>query len=441
LSPSQLSLLGAFIVAALSGAVYLPWRYQLPPSVYQLLLLPFSFLLFGATWSYFKGGPSWALAYARRRSWTAWLSALGAVLLAAGLVSQIFQVAKFTGYGYAPNWPLLSAAYLSGIALFIWLGIKSEQRPQAWLAVILSCYAMVMASSIAWFPLKERSDMLLLLQDAGRAVLSGHWDQVYQSPPARVVTYLPGLWLSFLPATALGTDLRLISVLSTLIAVALAWDATSPQQRPLLCGLLCAWLLSPWFLFRHEAYVHAFWAFAGLACWGVVKRRPWAIITGSAWLACQSQIGWFVAPFMAAHLWKSRGPKFGLLAAGIMSATLCAVVLPVYLLQKDLFLHDTFGVWDLSKGLSADSPNTAWWASQALPQRLMRPALGMALLILFWRAWAHLAKPAEALRFCSWSLLIFITGNSPVRDYLFFTPCLFMIFWALAPAGAVDKEP
>ena len=76
----------------------------------------------------------------------------------------------------------------------------------------------------------------------------------------------------------------------------------------------------------------------------------------------------------------------------------------------------------------------------AAPQ-LMRPALGLALLILFWRAWGTLARPSQALRWTTWSLLIFITGNAPVRDYLFFIPCLFMIFWAQTPTGAVDKRP
>lgn len=401
------------------------------------MLLPFTAALVIGLWRFYQR-QALAPKLAKRLSVPVVYATLGCALLAVGFILQLISTRKFVALGYPPVGPLLAAIYAAGIAACLWFAWRREVRPGRWLALTLVFYIAIMLYSIVQYPLPLRSDMLTMLQHGARAFLDGRWDQAYLAPPALAITYLPGLWLTYLPAEALHVDLRWVSLASTLAAVALLWDAAKPAQLTLLAGLLLTWLLSPWLLFRHEAYVHGFWVFLGLIGWGLAKRRSWAVILGTACFATQSQMAWALVPFVVAHLWQSRGPRWGLAAAGSVLMALALTVLPFYLLQPELFVRNTFGIH--AGVVTAENPNTVWWAARFLPMSALRPALGLAMLLLLWRAWPRVKSAEAGLRWACLGLLVFFSGNSPVRDYFFFIPGFLMMAWSLLEPGKQSRR-
>ncbi len=424
----SLGLFFSFLAVCLAGPVYLPLRNAVPEWVYQTMLLPFTAVFVCGLWWFYQRKPLSA-KLAKGLTLSRVYALAGSVLLTLGFALQLISTRKFGALGYPPVGPGLSAIYVAGLAAFLWLGLCREMRPKRWLALSLTLYLAISIYSIAYYPLPLRSDMLTMLQQGSRAFLDGAWDKIYLAPPALAITYLPGLWFTYLPAEALHIDLRWVSVASTLIAAGLLWNAATAAQRALLSGMLLIWLLSPWMLFRHDAYVHGFWVFLALIAWGLAKGRPWAVVLGTACFATQSQIAWAFVPFMLAHLWQSRGPRWGGIVVLSVLGALAVLVLPIYLLQPAQFLQNTFGIH--SGQVTAENPNTVWWLALLLPMAALRPVLGLGMVALLARAWHRVASAEGGLRWACLGLLIFITGNSPVRDYFFFIPGLLMMGWVL----------
>ena len=426
-----------FLLACLCAPVYLPGRDYLPALQFQLYMAPFSLGLGLGLWLCLGPLPERLLKVGLPNS-NFRLAALSALLLAGSLAMHRVQLGRYMVYGYRSLAGPLLALDLLGAAGLIFLG-RSKVGPQrAWLGLILALGAGGMLLSIAYYPLaRERSDMLFLLEQGAQSWLRGDsLTQAYQPAPAVQVTYFPGLWLSYLPAVAGKLDLRLWSLASTLAASALLWLATPAKRRGLALVLLAAFWLSPWFQYRHEAYVHGLFLPAAVMAWALLAQRPWLAALSLGWLTTQSQLSWFVAPFVLWHLRLEHGWGLALGAGTLVSALYAAVVGPYLYSDAADLKANIFGYFEGS--VVDQGPNLSYWLRLALGSKGLRLAQALALLALFLALAKGLKSPAKALQGAALALLLFIVLNNVIRDYFYFLPLLLLAFALVsvpAPAG------
>jgi hypothetical protein len=130
---------------------------------------------------------------------------------------------KYSEFGYS---------FHPGVAALVFIAAGSAvtaasligKKPAAVLMAALFSWAAVHVFSILSFPLHPgRSDMLPLIAAACREFLSGGFPyKVYALTHELALTYLPGLWGSFLPAAWLGVDPRFMNLLFLPLAVLIA---------------------------------------------------------------------------------------------------------------------------------------------------------------------------------------------------------------------------
>jgi hypothetical protein len=213
-----------------------------------------------------------------------------------------------------PWWFVLAALVALGVTLR-WLGLE------------------------AWSPDPLVRDMLPLVQDAQHAVLRGDPPYaIYQMQRGSLVplTYLPGLWLLSLPATAAGLDLRIVSVLADLGVVgALAWVArgvAAPHRRGaenLVVALSAVWWFSPsvqWNAVYAEP--HPWWGLLALTLAAFLRRRLWL---GAALLGFglgTRQFAFVLVPFAVVLLVREVGWRGAAARLGLAGAVAAALLVP-----------------------------------------------------------------------------------------------------------------
>ncbi|MEW6267415.1 MAG: hypothetical protein AB1641_30455 [Thermodesulfobacteriota bacterium] len=125
--------------------------------------------------------------------------------------------------------------------------------------------------------------------------------QLYMLP----LTYLPGLWLSYLPAALIGFDPRYLSLVYYLASFALLSRFTRPRRE---MGWLAALaLLNPYILYRHEVYSPVIVLLVVLATLTALhdSNRTNAFVLG---LGCATQqFFWILAPLFWLHQVKKHG--------------------------------------------------------------------------------------------------------------------------------------
>lgn len=415
-----------FALFCLAAPFYMPGRLKLPLQVYQLRLLPLAVLMAVGLWL------CWRERMLKAVSWRWATAALVLGLLVLGLGMHQQQISRYAPMGYAADWPLLlSMTFTAALALGVlaWQG-KGDWR--LWAGVVLGLAALGYLHSLANFPLDiRRSDMLAMLQHGGWAWANdASLSRAYAMPPAMSLNYLPGLWLTYLPATLAGVDLRWVSAAG--LAASAALLVASAQRRDWLPWVLAVFFLSPWLQFRHESYILGVLPFAALAAWGVARGRYWALALAAAWMAVQTQLAWAALPFLLWHVRLRWGWRPALGMGALILAVFAAVVGPYWLHDRADLQARVFQVWE---GVFwPESPNLAWPLVQAFGFKALRPIQGLVMLGAFGALAPRLGRPRAVLGAVALGLTLFIALNSLVRDYFYFFPALFLAFYSLQEA-------
>ncbi len=238
-------------------------------------------------------------------------------------------------------------------------------------------------------------DMLPLVQYACGSAIEGRnpYDLIYWANHDLPLTYLPVMWMSYLPAAWLGIDIRWTSVLATvLIAVmVMRWGTRGDPYGGILGrassagdllrragGLFlpsagetggqvafgtiaAALLLQPevlWNSLFGEPIVYWFWLVLFLSCVRSGSRTGAAVTLGI--LLATRHFAVLLVPFAA--LWlvlHGRDVKRGVLLACTACAIGCAIVVPFFRGNPDAFLYGTVD-WLLAYGAA----HRDWWDGQ-----------------------------------------------------------------------------
>jgi hypothetical protein len=220
---------------------------------------------------------------------------------------------------------------------------EKELLPLLALGLTGLCAALQLRA-IFHLPIDARfADMLPLIRSALDSLGSGRPAyQTYSFPWPLPLTFLPGLWLSYLPAWLGGADLRLLGLVA---GVLLLGRLASLSTRT---GGLGAWLVllllatGPKFTdFARIGHLAVYWLVLVLfaEAWLAGSRRA---ALGLGLLLAMRQTAWLLLPPLALHLFRTRadpggrpavlGPALGL--AGLL-------ILPFLLQAPAAFVHGT----------------------------------------------------------------------------------------------------
>jgi hypothetical protein len=429
----SLALCGLLISLKADGRF--PLSESLPETVFQILLVPYTLALVAAMAVFLrpdtlKGGPHRLAGVDPLRL----AAALAILFEALTLVVLLWEARRFAPFGYRVN---RSAVLAAGLVAVVALAFAARsKRPSRLLFTAMAAYAGSQLLSIACFPLHpERSDMLPLIVAACRRMLSGEnpygtYTLNHQVP----LTYLPALWLSYLPIVALDLDPRFVHAAATIASLALAYAAAEDKQRA--AGLCALFLLLPYLQYRHEIYLGPHWlALAGTA-FLMARGRPLLAAASFGVGMAMSQFSWVVFPLLIAHLWLARGPREASQALGVAIVVFGALVGPFLLWTPAPFLHGIFGHW--AETVNLTTANLSFFVVRFGSLTVLRWAQALATLALLAVATRRLTTLSECFGAMAIVLVGFILLNSIVWVYFFLTVLLLLVLAAVTDRGFVD---
>jgi hypothetical protein len=304
-------------------------------------------------------------------------------------------------------------------------------------------------------------DMLPLVQYACEAFLDGRnpYSILYYANHDLPLTYLPVMWLTYLPAIVLEADVRWTSVVATCViaVVILRWGArrASGEDRfdAGLGAVSAAFVFQPevfWNSVHGEPIVYWFWLVLFLdAVWA---GRPWRAALVMGLMLAVRHFSILFVPFAALWYLAGRGPlRLGLLRLLVAGALSCLLVMPFFVGHPDSFLYGVYD-WLVTYGASRRS----WWDVQIGFQQLFYHA-GRESILPYVQAAVAAASVAVAAGLtiraalarrngrahdlASWFPLVvgyapFILFNSMIWKSFLFPVLLMLVF-----AGAVAARP
>ena len=408
----------------------------LDDSLYQCVLLIYTLLFIGLAVIFgFRGecGPP-NLERTVQSSW-AYLAACQIMFL----VLIPLEASKFGAFGYSLN--LVSFGSLILVSL---VGLLYGRRTGRLfeVAVVLHCCGQLF--SILSFPLNpERSDMLPLISSAltrfirgglGLGAPYGSYDLGHVLP----LTYLPGLWLSYLPAALFDFDLRWLNVFFSISSTALIAQIPAIGRRGQ--AFLAIFLLTPYFQYRHEIYLAPFFIEIAIFMWLLHDGRLLLASLALAFLLLSSQLFWPTLPIFALFLYRQIGFGKAILAISLILSSV-VVVLSIFILPDALnqlsqpasiFNLPAFGVaiketqffkgvflhWKVAENL--DAMNMAAWVLKSGNKQTLIWA--QASWLVFLSCWMFRRKSIDAaacLLYMGFAVLGFVLFNRVVWSYFY----------------------
>ena len=420
----------AFAGLALLLSLKADGRFPVPESLgeplFQLLLLPYTvlFVLFAAIAADLlplPGALARPLASISRRGFTV-AAAVVFELLTLGIL--FLQAAKYRTFGYRLDPTAAVTVITLGIAGLV---LVRQREPALLLVAAGASYAAVLLLSTFSFPLHPgRSDMLpLIVEAAGRFLDGTNPYGLYSLPHTLPLTYLPGLWLTYLPSVALGWDPRLVSLVCTTGALALAYRSADEGQREGVAALGSLFFLCPYLQYRHEIYPSPHW----LALAGAVFfiRRGHAIGAGLAygWSLATSQFSRVLFPFFFVWVRSLLGWGKAARVAALAGITALVIVAPFVLTAPAAFYAGVFGHW--SSTVNVSTLNLSFFPAQTLGLPALRFVQGLVVLGLGLVAVRRSQASFDGLGFMALALLTFLLLNSLVWVYFYLTVLFLLV--------------
>ena len=311
------------------------------------------------------------------------------------LLLVIIEVISQTYWHRTGNKDIAAIIYLlAGLGIAMLPMLQSNFRakkssPKLWwplyLLGMLSIFALVGWSVPSIFrnvPLDYKmADMLPIIQIMGERWLAG--GDVYAIIPeiwdGMQPIYLPAMWMPFVPAIAIGVDLRWASVLLLIIGVVLVFASHSGKSRSTWSLLtFLPILLMFWFIFRvypglislsEEAVVVFFYL---LLAFALTKKSPYLLAISLVLCLLSRYVLVFWVPMFFIYLWLYDNRTKVLKLAISMAIVGLGI----------LWISQGFGHLDIFLGLNTDylgeikDPNKSWGF-----QSLIDRGLGVARLL------------------------------------------------------------
>jgi hypothetical protein len=413
--------------------------------IYQLLLAPFTALLittlmFSINSSCLRVMPHFCKTVIEKIGLSKLTSFIAIVFEICALSLMLLSNIAGTRY-HTLNVTLTFAFFALAIGGFI-ITLLKKKTSSNWIFILtLAAYLGSYLISIGYFPLLPgRSDMLYLINEAGKRFLAGfnpytQYLVPYPHPYFVPLTYLPGMWLSYLPAALLGIDPRFINMLAIMATAGLLYFLSDISVREKAALLIVIFLLNPYLQFRHDIYLGVYWLPLCLGLLLLQKQKiKWSALVFS-WSLAVSQFSWILYPFYLLFLKKSYGLRIVIQAVIIAFLVAVLVVAPFVLWSFDDFYEGVFKHWNYLK--SVESFNISYWIATAFSWNALRI---FQALVLFVPLVLYLRKPSQTLKTALYwmaiATILFLLFNSLIWTYLYLTVFLLITTYILLPERA-----
>ena len=234
----------------------------------------------------------------------------------------------------------------------------------------------------------------------------GYHDLLYH-PPHQVFTYLPGMWMAYLPATAFGVDLRFMNLISAVLsALILAYSARRSRDHSIL--LVPVFLLTPYLQYRHEIYLGVLFLILSIVFFLDRNDRMWTSSIASGYALAAYQFVWVIFPFIVVSAFKRWGMKKAIANSSIAVVIALITVLPFLLGSPEDFIAGVYGNW-----FYVDTPtvNLSYLISRVVPWDWMIIVQGMVISAIFVLAVQRM-DPRDRWGWTAGALLLFIHEQS-----------------------------
>lgn len=415
---------------------YFPLPENLPEPVFQTFLFPYTCFFFTVFIIFLKPAILGnTLAFLDRISAVKLTAAIVMVFEAMTIILLFAQNSRFASFGYDLNIPVAVILFaLIEIAL-VYL-IYQDVTPILMLYLSLAVFTCTYLLSIVSFPLhSQRSDMLPLIVSGCRSFLEGVSPYGFHSIPHHLIfTYLPGMWIAYLPAVASGFDPRIINLICIIIsALVLAHSIRDTPKTILL--LLPVFLLTPYLQYRHEIYLGVIFLVLSIF-FALCIRNRWLLGSAAFGYALSTyQFAWILFPFGVITAFRKSGIKKAIAGILISVVFALAIILPFFLSSPDNFIQGIYGHW-----LYVDVPtvNLSYLVSVVLPWDLMIFIQGTVIFIILAAALRKM-DPDDCWGWMAGALLLFIALNRVIEVYFYLMVLLLLVMHGISTSTASDS--
>jgi hypothetical protein len=308
-------------------------------------------------------------------------------------VTAVALVRRLAADGWEVNEATMAIAIVGCAGLLIW----SALRPSLVKTLLSVAIAGLVLRLVAFWlnPLAvESSDMLPLIEAADKSLLAGLSPyQMYDLHAWPLpLTYLPGTWLTYLPAVVSGLDLRLVNATAELVVFgALAFSHRNRTQDSLPVGALVAMLIylsPPVIIFDLYTEHPIFWMLAVVLFVLLATGRIWAAAVVWGIALASSPFALPLSPFVALHLARTASPRQWWKLAALTAAPFLTLLVPfVVWAPQDFFYGMVTWLNDL------DIAGRSAWVVHSHQQLFTIGFAGW-----FWYAgWEQALKPIQAI--------------------------------------------
>lgn len=383
-------------------------------------------------------------------------------LFAGGLIVWIlhFLVGYFGRFGYHISLSNLAMVGIlfGGLAGCGWVLTRQNLSSRRQLLLLGFSWAVV---SLAWtvplhnFPLDgDRSDMLPSIIATAKNLLSGQnpyrWHEIgtHRVP----LTYLPMMWLPYVPLVALGLDPRWIMPLAQLMLLGVYWITLRKHLSSSWYEFLLWMVLNPFLFLRHDCHLYILWPFlaATLLCMLHQRWIPAAVMWGLL-LAFRKTL-WVPFPFFIAFLLWNTGWRNALRCGLITTLIALLIIVPFFLASPTGFID---GVINYQRAVALQMPNESWrrvagWTTgfSFVPiiylaglSRYLQPVQVTILAVVFMVMMLRRPNLAGTLQIMGTALLLVLLLNPLIEVYMYAPLLIFMAFAALARQNLPGADP
>ena len=418
------------ILLSIKSDRYFPFP-SMPDFSFQVLLIPYTllFLLTAFFLLFPEQTPLFIKSFANKLS-TLHLAIVIAILFETMTFVLLFvQNVRYKEFGYKLD--MLLTGILILIIFFGLFGIFFWQKSRSIYLFILASisYTSIYILSIFSFPLHPyRSDMLPLIVAGCKNFLMGSNPYTfYHIPHSLTMTYLPGLWLSFLPSAIFGFDPRIINLFCIILSITIIFLFGHNQEKAAI--FLSIFLLNPYFQYRHEIYLGVVFLGLSLAYVLLINNKPILSSVFFGYAMTTYQFVWVIFPFYAAYIYNKYGKKTAFIVIGIVTTIFVVMIGSFFVWSPSDFILGVFQHW----ANTGDVPtvNLAYFVTYIIPWDYLLYLQGFMMIIFFLVAFKKLIFLRETIRWMTIGLLVFIILNRIIEVYFFLLVFLLMTMYIL----------
>ena len=350
------------------------------------------------------------------------------VLILAGIGMLLIEIRMFGQFGYELSIPGLAVVFVMSFVSTVCLYRYKKSKFLPW-ALVLSL-AFLYLYSITCFPLHpERSDMLLLIKAASERFLQGSnpYTEYMIFHPVNL-TYLPGMWLSYLPAAILGIDIRFTNLILLLASAAIFIRSSRTQTKLQQSVFAAVFFLNPWLIFRHDIYLPVFIFQMILIYQLYLSRKIVPSMIVFAWTLASYQFSWILYPLYLNLVRNQYGKRTALKAMVIGAVGFMLFIMPFVLASPEGVYNGVFGTWN--SAFQVETFNLSYWIISITTIKYIKLVQVTLLLIFYLLTIKKIESPGCFFKYATWISILFILTGQLIWHYFLIMPAIHMLYYA-----------